>query len=234
MRGEILQYDDNAGTGLISGDDGVRYQFSRSDMRELRALSRGTRVDFVPQESGRAGEIYILQSPGATSALLEGTNEDLDLWGYFAKAMRKSFDGEGRARRKEYWSFVLFSLLFMIGGVLVVSAFGAAVSYSAGYDVTYEAAYPFSILAPIALAILLFVFVPAHITVTIRRLHDIGMTGWWILILLLPYLGSLIILICTLIPSERRVNKHGLYPKPVGPLEAAAVRLNEVVARRSP
>lgn len=130
MRGEILQYDDNPGTGLISGDDGVRYQFTRSDMRELRPLYRGMRVDFVARGDGTAAEIYVLQAQPTFDRPLESSNEDLDVWGYFAKSMRLSFSGEGRARRKEYWSFILFSLLFIFGGLLIAAVVGGLLSYS--------------------------------------------------------------------------------------------------------
>lgn len=48
MRGTVLQYDDNAGSGYISGDDGIRYTFKRSDLQQLRPISAGMKVDFVP------------------------------------------------------------------------------------------------------------------------------------------------------------------------------------------
>jgi uncharacterized membrane protein YhaH (DUF805 family) len=63
--------------------------------------------------------------------------------------------------------------------------------------------------------ILAFVgFLPASLTVLIRRLHDIGWSGWLVLLQFVP-LGGLILFICTLLPSERGVNKHGPYPKAV-------------------
>lgn len=88
-------------------------------------------------------------------------------------------------------------------------------------------------LLALAMIVLVLWFVPAHITVTIRRLHDIGLTGWFIFLALIPYLGGLALLVMSLIPSERRVNKHGPYPKPLDSLEAASARPNETAARRS-
>lgn len=214
MRGEVLHYDDGAGSGLISGDDGVRYEFRRADLQQLRPLSRGMRVDFVPTGNA-AAQIFLLDSqPAPTAAAPESTNEDLSLWGYFAKCMAKSFNGEGRARRKEYWSFVLFELIFFAAGFFALAIIAGATSgdYDPAY---YDYASPAAAIGVLALCVLVLIFIPAGITVTIRRLHDIGLTGWFIFISLIPYLGSLILLIMSLIPSERRVNKHGPYPKPL-------------------
>jgi TonB family protein len=225
MRGIVLKYDDGSGSGLISNDDGVRYSFKRSDLQQLRPITSGTRVDFVPS-AGAATEVFIIDASGAiasgsepgfasggytpagTAVAVAYTGEDLDLWDYFKKAMGKSFSGEGRARRKEFWAFQLFSFLigFLVGlpiGFLfgfVLSAFNLAPSIgAAGYWVAV-----FSYL----------LFVPANITVSIRRLHDIGLSGWLYLLVLVPYLGVIFLFVCALIPSQARVNKHGPIPKP--------------------
>ena len=59
MRGKVLSYDDSTAQGLISGDDGVRYAFTRGDLNDLRAISAGTNVDFNAAED-RATSIYAL------------------------------------------------------------------------------------------------------------------------------------------------------------------------------
>lgn len=230
MRGQILHYDDGLGSGLISGDDGNRYEFRRADLQQLRPLTQGMRVDFVPNGSA-ASQIYVVdgaapqhapayggapqQAYAGAPGALETSNEDLSLWGYFAKCMAKSFDGEGRARRKEYWSFVLFEIIFFFAGFVVfaiLTGAGSAYDYGAGYDYS---ANPMAGIMVGVLGLMFLAFIPAGITVTIRRLHDIGLTGWFIFISLIPYLGSFILLIMSFIASERRVNKHGPYPKPL-------------------
>jgi TM2 domain-containing membrane protein YozV len=60
MRGKVLSYDDTTAQGLISGDDGVRYAFTRGDLNDLRAISAGTNVDFNTVEN-RATSIYALR-----------------------------------------------------------------------------------------------------------------------------------------------------------------------------
>lgn len=230
MRGQILYYDDGLGSGLISGDDGARYEFRRADMQQLRPLRQGMRVDFVA-EGHAATKVYVIDNPGPQAqpqpALggtttyntglgeLETTDEDLSLWGYFAKAMGKSFNGEGRARRKEYWSFVLFQLIILMGAFFAFAFIAGAGAYD--YDGgSYDyGSNPASAIFGLFIIVAVIIFIPAGITVTIRRLHDIGLTGWFIFLSLIPYLGSFILLIMSLIPSERRVNKHGPYPKPL-------------------
>ncbi|MCK2053597.1 NINE protein [Methylobacterium sp. 37f] len=62
MRGKVLGYDDSAGQGIISGDDGLRYQFVRGALQgSQRILLPGQDVDFV-SESGAALNIFVLKS----------------------------------------------------------------------------------------------------------------------------------------------------------------------------
>jgi TM2 domain-containing membrane protein YozV/cold shock CspA family protein len=60
MRGRVLTYDNLSGSGLISGDDGQRYSFSRSALQGgYTALTPGTEVDFQV-EGGAASGIYVI------------------------------------------------------------------------------------------------------------------------------------------------------------------------------
>ncbi len=100
----------------------------------------------------------------------------------------------GRARRKEYWMFFLFNLLF----AFVV----AIVDYLLG---TFPAIYLIYMVAMI---------IPG-IAVSLRRLHDIGKSGWWFLIAFIPVIGGiwLLVLVCTDgTPGE---NNYGPSPKAV-------------------
>jgi uncharacterized membrane protein YhaH (DUF805 family) len=64
------------------------------------------------------------------------------------------------------------------------------------------------------LVVISLIFLPAAITVMIRRLHDIGLSGWLYLLTFVPYLGAIFLFVCALIPSQAQVNKHGPIPKP--------------------
>ncbi|AIY06200.1 hypothetical protein Plano_2235 [Planococcus sp. PAMC 21323] len=61
----------------------------------------------------------------------------------------------------------------------------------------------------------LIILIPS-LSVTIRRLHDIGRTGWWVLLSFIPILGWIVLFIFTLLDSEAGSNKYGSNPKEFG------------------
>jgi uncharacterized membrane protein YhaH (DUF805 family) len=107
VRGEILTYDDGPGTGLISGDDGVRYAFTRADLQQLAPVRPGTRVDFVAVD-GAATQVFVVgqaAAPGYTPGVA-GSGATFD-W-------RKLFlDANGRIGQKDYW--IGFGIVFAAG-----------------------------------------------------------------------------------------------------------------------
>lgn len=110
---------------------------------------------------------------------------------WFLEPLRKYATFSGRARRMEYW---MFSLAVFIGSLLfavVDVAFGTAV-----LGIVF------------ALAILL----PA-LAVTVRRLHDTGRSGWWLLIALVPFAGPIVLLVFACLDSEPGENQYGPNPK---------------------
>jgi uncharacterized membrane protein YhaH (DUF805 family) len=134
---------------------------------------------------------------------------DKGIWGYFKHCCTKGYaDFRGRARRKEYWSFYLFYVLAVAAAVLV----GVAIDGAAG-NLDGEEPIFTGVLGGIAI---LFFFLPA-IAVTVRRFHDLGLSGWLYLlffVLSFAYIGGIIILVLTLLPSQKHDNKWG--PVPAG------------------
>lgn len=205
VRGEILTYDDTTGQGLISGDDGTRYTFARSELQQLTPLQPGMKVDFVADGTVATG-IMTLASPPRASV----TGPDTDktgAWGYFRRCIGKYADATGRARRKEYWYFVLFHLLIVAVPFLVFVVLATLEDAAASDSLSL-----LSGLAAIVLGLIYLFFVLPGIAVLIRRFHDVGLSGWLILLGLIPYVGGLITFIITLLPSEARANKHGPVP----------------------
>lgn len=97
----------------------------------------------------------------------------------------------GRARRSEFWWFVLFNVLLSA----VVSIIGAAAHTSVlGYIV--------------GLALL----VPG-LAVSVRRLHDTGRSGWWVLIDLVPFVGWIVLVVFCVQDSQPGANAYGPSPK---------------------
>ena len=108
---------------------------------------------------------------------------------------RKYADFSGRATRSEYWWFLLFYFLVLI--VLAVVA-------SAG-----RGSSPVAAVAAIGLAVFVLGTLIPSLAVSVRRLHDSDKSGWWLLISLIPYLGSLILLVMMALPSTPGLNRFG-------------------------
>ena len=116
---------------------------------------------------------------------------------WYLQVLKKYAVFSGRARRKEYWYFVLFNYIIGIVLGLIEGLAGIA------------AETDFSVLAGLySLAVLL----PA-IGVSVRRLHDTGRNGWWLFIGLIPLIGAIILLIYMVSDSQAETNQYGPSPK---------------------
>jgi len=214
MHGAIQSYDDLSGAGTILGEDNTEYAFRLGDMKQPQPLRAGDRVRFTPNGAS-AAYIDVIDARGRAVSITDDNTpgERLSMWGYFLKAVRMSFNGNGRARRLEYWSFVLFQLLVLgvpaLIAALVVGAF-ADQSYTSGSDSGFEVVGGLLLLV-VGLAWL--ALIPARITIMVRRLHDVGMSGWLYLLVILPYIGDLFLLVVSLIPGQDRANQYGPNPK---------------------
>ena len=109
---------------------------------------------------------------------------------YFIEALKKYADFTGRARRKEYWMFILFYLIFYIVLTAIDTVIGSYI-----------------LAALFSLALLL-----PTISVAARRLHDTGRSGWWQLISLIPILGGIVLLVF-LVQDGHEENEYGKNPK---------------------
>ncbi|WP_312065671.1 DUF805 domain-containing protein [Brevundimonas sp.] len=208
MRGEILSYDAVSGEGLISGDDLMRYRFSRIDVGGAQEPAPGLRVDFVPLDD-RASQIIplLIQAGGLSPAHMSYGEAPLSMWAYFVRCIREKFiDGDGRARRLEYWSFILFNWLTMMAAFV---PFLVLVGLSDDSD-PMSALMVLSLLLPVLWT--LFLIIPG-IALASRRLHDVGLSGWLYLVTFVPYVGGLFMLDVACIPSQPHPNHYGLAPK---------------------
>ena len=117
---------------------------------------------------------------------------------WYLKVLKQYSDFKGRARRKEYWMFTIFNIIF--GGIAMTldSVFGIAIE-GVGYGPLY------GIYA-------LVLFIPG-LAVAVRRLHDIGKSGWMLLITLIPLIGVIWLLVLLLTDSNSEENLYGTNPK---------------------
>lgn len=123
-------------------------------------------------------------------------------------ALKHCFDFSGRARRKEYWYFLLVwvfvcVVLQFVLNVLEVLSDPAGSGWLEGLQL---------VLGMSSLVYFMAAFI-ASISVAVRRLHDTGRSGWWWLITLVPLLGLLIFLLFVCEDSERGANRYGPSPK---------------------
>ncbi|WP_324750006.1 DUF805 domain-containing protein [Sphingomonas sp. LY54] len=113
--------------------------------------------------------------------------------------LKKYAQFEGRSRRKEYWSFFLLMLGVYIVAGMIDGILGLAGMVLGVYG-------PLSLVAAVAL------FVPS-LAVGVRRLHDTGRSGWWLLIGLIPLVGGLVLLYFMVIEGTPGPNEYGPDPK---------------------
>lgn len=109
----------------------------------------------------------------------------------YKKALKKYAEFSGRTPRKEYWMFVFYNfiiaiILSIILGILHVSLLIFV------YD--------------------LFIIFPS-VAISMRRLHDTGHSGWWLLIGLVPLVGAVILFVFYVTDSQSGENKYGPNPK---------------------
>ena len=110
---------------------------------------------------------------------------------------------KGRSRRSEYW----FIQLFLILTNLAVAAIDLVLMNG---DVDRFIANGGGGI--VGLIWILVTIVPA-LAVLVRRLHDSGKSGWWVLIGFVPLVGAIVLLVLTVLDSDRAENKHGASPK---------------------
>jgi uncharacterized membrane protein YhaH (DUF805 family) len=108
----------------------------------------------------------------------------------------------GRARRSEYWwwsvAHTVVGTAWLVLGSLLVVATGES--------------EPVSIVVGLSYLVMLVGLLVPSIAVTVRRLHDVGRSGWWCLISLAPF-GGIVLLVFTCMDSEPGPNAYGPWPK---------------------
>ena len=107
----------------------------------------------------------------------------------------------GRARRKEYWMFVLFNIIFAV-----------VVGFIGGFLARVTGVVAFIYLTTIYnLALIL-----PGLGVSVRRLHDTDKSGWFILLGFIPFVGAIILLVFMCLDGNPGANRFGPNPKGLG------------------
>ena len=121
---------------------------------------------------------------------------------WYLKVLTLYTQFSGRARRKEYWMFILFNMIIAMILLLIDNALGLSFNYvgnELGMGYLYWLYY-------------LLTFLPG-LAVMVRRLHDVGKSGWMFFIALVPIIGAIWLLVLFVKDSESGENKYGPNPK---------------------
>ncbi len=115
----------------------------------------------------------------------------------------KHITTQGRACRKEYWMAVLGNVIvsFILGFILGL------------VEVLSGTACEEGLLALIINLVYSLLCFAAFLTLGIRRLHDTGRSGWWVLLGIIPIVGSIVLLVFFCLDSEPGENAYGANPK---------------------
>lgn len=117
--------------------------------------------------------------------------EEIKKW--YMEALSKYLEFSGRARRKELWTFVLVNFVISISLSVLDSIIGMGIGF-------------------IGTLFGLAMIIPS-ISVGVRRLHDIGKEGLWILVGLIPFIGWIVLIYFYVQDSEPGANAFGSNPK---------------------
>ncbi|MDO9154538.1 MAG: DUF805 domain-containing protein [Paludibacter sp.] len=119
---------------------------------------------------------------------------------YYLKVLQNYATFSGRARRSEYWMFGLFNIIFLIVAMILDNILGTTAGVLP-YGVFYFL-YAFAVLIP-------------GLAVVVRRLHDVGKSGWFFFIGLIPLIGAIWLLVLMVTDSNPGENQYGANPKEV-------------------
>lgn len=112
----------------------------------------------------------------------------------YIKALKNWNNFDGRSRRRDFWMFILFNVIFFIVAEILDAILGTICVFTGIYGLAQIVPY---------------------IAVAIRRMHDIGKSGWWICINFVPLIGGLWFLYLAIQDSQAGVNEYGENPKGV-------------------
>jgi uncharacterized membrane protein YhaH (DUF805 family) len=114
--------------------------------------------------------------------------------------MKKYADFTGRARRAEYWWFVLINFVVIFSLLVLTIILSGSNDSLTGLGGIIYAVYALGVILP-------------SLAVTVRRLHDTGKSGWMLLIGLIPFVGPIILLVFYFTDGEPGANQYGPSPK---------------------
>lgn len=118
---------------------------------------------------------------------------------WYLKVLRQYADFSGRARRTEFWMYALFNMIFAIAAAVLDNILGLKFNEQIPYGFIY-------------LLYGLATFIPG-LALAVRRLHDVGKSGWFYFIAFIPLIGAIWLIILFATEGTPGSNEYGLNPK---------------------
>ncbi|QOW09224.1 DUF805 domain-containing protein [Kaistella flava (ex Peng et al. 2021)] len=118
---------------------------------------------------------------------------------WYLKVLRQYADFSGRARRTEFWMYALFNMIFAITAAVLDNILGLKFNEQIPYGFIY-------------LLYGLATFIPG-LALAVRRLHDVGKSGWFYFIAFIPIIGAIWLLILFVTEGTPGSNLYGVNPK---------------------
>lgn len=118
---------------------------------------------------------------------------------WYLKVLKQYADFSGRARRTEYWMYLLFNLIFAVIAAVLDNILGLKFTPEIPYGYLY-------------LLYALVTFLPG-LAVSVRRLHDVDKSGWFLFISLIPIIGGIWLLVLYATEGTQGRNQYGDDPK---------------------
>ncbi len=158
---------------------------------------------------------------GSSDVVLNNYEEDFTI----KTALKKMFFGftnfKGRSGRSEYWKAVIgtiiatFVFMIFVAVVALVVLYPTMKHFSSSKPITEMdiISVIFAVLCMIAAVVYCVLFVVGGLALSVRRLHDIGKSGWLALIGVVPAVGGIILLVMALKDGQPEINKYGSNPK---------------------
>ena len=117
---------------------------------------------------------------------------------WYLEVLKKYAVFSGRARRSEYWFFVLFNVII---SVILAVIDGVTGSFNPELGIgLLSGIYTLAVILP-------------SLAVSFRRLHDTNRSGWWLLLLLVPLIGPIVIIVFMATDTSPEENQYGVNPK---------------------
>ncbi|WP_323012204.1 DUF805 domain-containing protein [Castellaniella sp.] len=204
MKGSVLDFSIQQGQGIITTEEGRRYTFVASEWKGQDHPKRGQAVDFDVSADGEAVGVYIAlgSTTSSMNAKLQSAISSLDgkarssynPFDWFILAFKNYANFKGRAERQEYWFYILFYFIGILGlSVIDEILFGV----------------PYSDFGLLSSVFMLASLMPT-VALSARRLHDLGKSGWWQLLSIIPVIGTIILIIWFATKGQDVENAYGV------------------------